>query len=127
MVRSFEAESREAQPLSSANKSRGQPHVIPPDFHAPGPPTPRPLPSDGPRRPGVVRRLSVTWSTLVLAGDVAREGGGGGGAVTAGHVDKISASFRAKSAGAACGSRHRAGDGIRAGRLGQVSQRGRVA
>lgn len=77
MVRSFEAESREAQPLSSANKSRGQPHVIPPDFHAPGPPTPRPLPSDGPRRPGVVRRLSVTWSTLVLAGDVAREGGGG--------------------------------------------------
>lgn len=56
---------------------------------------------------------------------MAREGGGG--AVTAGHVDKISASFRAKSAGAACGSRHRAGDGIRAGRLGQVSQRGRVA
>ena len=117
MVRSFEAESREAQPLSSANKSRGQPHVIPPDFHAPGPPTPRPLPSDGPRRPGVVRRLSGVGARV----------GGGGGAVTAGHVDKISASFRAKSAGAACGSRHRAGDGIRAGRLGQVSQRGRVA
>lgn len=77
----------------------------------------------------VDRELCVAVRDLVHARSGGRRGAGkgGGGAVTAGHVDKISASFRAKSAGAACGSRHRAGDGIRAGRLGQVSQRGRVA